>query len=42
MKAKSENTVKKQNTLSKDNIWSNKERLEVVKAPEPKAALVIS
>ena len=39
---KSETKTRKQNILPKSNIWANKERLEVIKAPEPKAALVIS
>ena len=39
---KSETKTRKQNILPEGNIWANKERLEVVKAPEPKAALVIS
>ena len=29
-------------SLSKDNLWANKERLTTVKAPEPKAKLIIS
>ena len=41
-KMKSETKTRKQNILPEGNIWANKERLEVVKAPEPKAALVIS
>ena len=41
-KAKSETAIRKPNLLPEDNIWSDKERLKVLKAPEPKAALVIS
>ena len=29
-------------SLSKDNLWANKERLATVRAPEPKAKLIIS
>ena len=36
------NAVKERETLPKDNLWSNKERLATVRAPEPKARLVIS
>lgn len=34
--------VKKTSSVPKDNIWSDKERLANVKAPEPKAVLVIN
>ena len=39
---KSETKTRKQNVLPEGNVWANKERLEALKAPEPKAALVIS
>ena len=35
-------TIVTTNYLSKDNIWSNSERLANVKAPEPKSVLIIN